>query len=414
MIKFKLSVMMFIESFILGAWFVPIYQFLSKNGFTPTEITWSYACQAIAAIISPFFIGAIADRYFSAQKLLAFLMLVGGALLFLAAEQTEFIPFFSIFLIYSFTYTPTIALCNTLVFSNVKNVEKDYPPIRVLGTIGWICSGVVLGFIPSWLGFGDISATKIPLQASAIASILFAIFALTLPDTPPKAQNKAVSIKEAFGFNALVLFKDKNFNIVFLSSFIFSIAVAFYYTFANGFLTEVGMPNATGFMSLGQASEIFFMLALPFFIKKLGIKYVLLAGLITGSMRYFFFAFGDTSSVFNYALLFAGILIHGICYDLFFVTLFIYVDKKAPITVRTSAQGLVILCCQGVGSLVGYNLGGNIMEKLFAYSEPINNLTFNWSNMWLVGAFIILTTFFIFVFNFKEGKDIKEVDIKNI
>lgn len=402
-VRQKLSTMMFMESFIFGAWFVPLWQFLSSNGFTPSEIAWSYACTAIASLISPLFIGAIADRFFSAQKVLSILMFAGAALMFMAAQQTEFTGFFIFLMLYAMTYMPTIALANSITFSNVSNVEQDFPRIRVLGTIGWIFSGIVCGFVPTWLGFGDISSSNVPLLVSALGSLCLGAFSLMLPNTPPSKKSSA-SLKELFGLDSLVLLKDRSFLVFFFVSFMFSVPISFYYTFANGYLTEVGLDNATGWMSLGQFSEIFFMLSLPFFIKRFGIRKVLLAGLFTAALRYGLFAFANAEIWYMTSMLFAGILLHGISYDLFFVTGFIYVDKKADNKIRTAAQGLLVLACNGIGQLLGYNIGGALMEKIFTYAEPVNGLTFNWSGMWIFGAIFIAIIFVIFFLFFQEDK----------
>lgn len=405
----KLSFMMFIEWFIWGAWFVPLWQFLNTNGFTPTEIAWSYACTAIAAIISPILVGSITDRFFSAQKVLSVMLLSGAVLMYFAAQQTEFSSFFPLLLLYSLTYMPTIALTNSIAFSHVDDVERDFPRIRVLGTIGWIASGIACGFLPGWLGYSDISATNIPLIVTAVSSAILGVFALTLPNTPPKSTGK-LSLKVMLGLDALVLLKDKNFLVFFICSFMFSMPLAFYYIFANGYLTEVGMSNATGWMTLGQFSEIFFMLALPFFTKRYGIKKVLMLGLFTAAVRYGFFVYGSADQWYLYSLLFTGILLHGVSYDFYFVTAYIYVDKKAPKHMRTAAQGLITLCCQGLGSLLGYRLGGVMMEEMFAYPEPLNGLTFNWSGMWGFGAIMIAVIFILFMFFFRESSgEISEI-----
>ncbi|EPQ5227985.1 nucleoside permease [Providencia stuartii] len=407
----KLSFMMFIEWFIWGAWFVPLWLFLNKSGFTPSQIAWSYACTAIAAIISPILVGSITDRFFAAQKVLAVLMFAGAVFMFFAAQQTEFSSFFPLLLAYALTYMPTIALTNSIAFSNVEDVERDYPRIRVMGTIGWIASGIACGFLPSMMGFGDISATNIPLLVTAASSALLGFFTYFLPDTPPKGTGK-MSIKVMLGLDAIVLLRDRNFLVFFVCSFLFAMPLAFYYIFANGYLTEVGMKNATGWMTLGQFSEIFFMLALPFFTKRFGIKKVLLLGLITAAIRYAFFIYGDADHLFTYGLLFLGILLHGVSYDFYYVTAYIYVDKKTPVHMRTAAQGLITLCCQGFGSLLGYSLGGQMMENLFSYGEPVNGQTFNWAGMWGFGAAMIVVITIVFMLMFKESsRDIQEIDI---
>ena len=410
-LKIKLSSMMFMEWFIWGAWFVPLWPFLNTNGFTPSEIAWAYACTAMAAIVSPIIVGTLTDRFFAAQKVLAVMMLAGTVLMVLAAQQTTFATFFPLLMLYCLTYMPTIALTNSIVFSNVEDVERDYPVIRVMGTIGWIASGIVCGFLPSWLGFGDISATNIPLLVTAAGSALLGIYALCLPNTPPTHRGK-VSLKSMLGLEAVALLKDRTFLTFFIASFMFSMPLAFYYIFANGFLTETGMSNATGWMTLGQFSEIFFMLALPFFTKRFGIKNVLLLGLTTAIIRYVFFVFGGSEDAFGYALLLAGILLHGVSYDFYFVTAYIYVDKKAPAHMRTAAQGLITLGCLGVGSLLGYSLGGYLMEKMFAYAEPVNGMTFNWSGIWWFGAAMIaIITLFFAVFFRESSKKIQPIEV---
>lgn len=407
--KINLSLMMFLEWFIWGAWFVPLWVFLNTSGFTPTQISWSYACTAISAILSPILVGSLTDRYFAAQKVLALLMFAGAGLMYLAAQQTEFAYFFPLLLAYSLTYMPTIALTNSIAFSNIDDVERDFPRIRVMGTIGWIASGLVCGFLPQILGFNDISPTNVPLLITAASSLLLGVFALALPHTPPKSTGK-LSLKVMLGLDALVLLKDKNFLVFFVCSFLFAMPLAFYYIFANGYLTEVGMHNATGWMTLGQFSEIFFMLALPFFTKRFGIKKVLLLGLITAAIRYGFFVYGGADHVFTYGLLFLGILLHGVSYDFYYVTAYIYVDKKAPVHMRTAAQGLITLCCQGFGSLLGYRLGGQLMESMFAYKEPVNGLTFNWAGMWGCGALMIVAITVLFILFFRESdKEIKTI-----
>lgn len=346
----KLSFMMFVEWFIWGAWFVPLWLWLSKSGFSAGEIGWSYACTAIAAILSPILVGSITDRFFSAQKVLAVLMFAGALLMYFAAQQTTFAGFFPLLLAYSLTYMPTIALTNSIAFANVPDVERDFPRIRVMGTIGWIASGLACGFLPQILGYADISPTNIPLLITAGSSALLGVFAFFLPDTPPKSTGK-MDIK----------------------------------------------------VMLGQFSEIFFMLALPFFTKRFGIKKVLLLGLVTAAIRYGFFIYGSADEYFTYALLFLGILLHGVSYDFYYVTAYIYVDKKAPVHMRTAAQGLITLCCQGFGSLLGYRLGGVMMEKMFAYQEPVNGLTFNWSGMWTFGAVMIAIIAVLFMIFFRES-----------
>lgn len=398
--EYKLSVMMFLEWFIWGAWFVPLFQLLESYHFSPQQIACCFACTSIGAIISPIFMGTIADRFMAAEKLLSILMLAGGIILFFVVRQTQFTTFFPLLVCYALTYMPTLSLTNSIVFAHVNDGAKSFPRIRVMGTIGWIAAGVACGFVPGWLGFGDISKTTIPLIISAVGSLVLSVFALCLPKTVPD-KNNTVSLAERLGFNALVLLKDRHFFIFFICSFLFSIPLAFYYTYANGFLTAMGMPDATGWMSLGQCTEILFMLLLPVFLKKFGIKKVLMLGLIMAAIRYTVFTFGNTNDVFHYGLLFFAILLHGVSYDFYSVSGFIYVDKHAPQSIRNAAQGLLVFGCQGVGGLCGYQLGGYVVDRLFTQTTAAGAVIYNWSAIWYLGASMIVVIALLMLFFFQ-------------
>lgn len=407
----KLSVMMFVEWFIWGAWFVPLWQYLNKLGFSPSEIAWSYSSTAIAAILSPVLVGVIADRYFAAQKVLGWLHLVGGALMLLLAWQTQFSTFFPLLVVYALTYMPTVALTNSIAFANIRDTEKDFPRIRVLGTLGWIASGLVVGFmLPPLLGMDNVSDTNMPLIVTALASVLLGLYSFMLPNTPPKVGQRT-DIKDLLGLNALGLLRDRSFAIFALCSFLFCMPLAFYYQFANGYLTQVGLENATGWMTLGQVSEIFAMLALPFLLKRYGIKKVLLLGFVTAGIRYVLFIYGGTADLLMYSMLFIGILLHGVSYDFYFVTGYIYVDKKAPAHMRTAAQGLITLICQGFGSFIGNWLGGRAMTA-FQLPEAHNGMTFDWFTVWGVGAAMVFAVMLLFILFFREkNREITQVAI---
>jgi len=407
----KLSVMMFIEWFIWGAWFVPLWQYLNKLGFSPSEIAWSYSSTAIAAILSPVLVGVIADRYFAAQKVLAWLLLGGGVLMCFIAVQTQFSSFFPLLVVYAITYMPTVALTNSIAFANIGDPEKEFPRIRVLGTLGWIASGLFIGFVlPPMLGMGNISDTNLPLWLTAAASFALGLYSFWLPNTPAKGSGP-VDIKALFGLNALGMLKDRSFAIFALCSFLFCMPLAFYYQFANGYLTQVGLNEATGWMTLGQVSEIFALLALPLLLKRFGIKKVLMLGFVTAAIRYIFFIYGGTEDVWGYSMLFLGILLHGVSYDFYFVTGYIYVDKKAPAHMRTAAQGLITLICQGLGSFIGNWLGGRAMTT-FALATPRNGMTFDWFAVWGVGAAMVVAVMLLFLLFFRErSKTIEPVEL---
>lgn len=393
--------MMFVEWFVWGLWFVPLWQYLNSLGFTASQIAWSYNTAAIAAVVSPVFIGVIADRYFSSQKVLAVLHLVGSGAMLLVAQQESFQAIFSLLLLYSLAYMPTISLTNSIAFRNLNDPSRDFPRVRVLGTIGWIFSGVLVGFVPAMLGFDDISSTNIPLIIAAIASLIMAVFSFSLPDTPPDATVTPMNISTLLGIDAISLMKDRNFRVFILCSFLFTIPLAFYYQLANGYLSQVGLTYATGWMSLGQVSEIFFMLALPFFLRRFGIKKVLLLGFIAAAVRYGFFVYGGTGHFFLTSLLFAGILLHGVSYDFYFVTAYMYVDKVAPIRSRASAQGFFALITLGLGEFTGNWVAGNVSEY-YTLTEPIGALTVDWSGVWMFGMLIIIFVAMLFYFLFQE------------
>lgn len=409
-IKTKLSAMMFLEWFIWGAWFVPLWQYLNNIGFSTTQIAWCYSSTAISAIVSPVFVGVVADRYFSAQKILAGLHIAGAILLLALTQQKEFEYFFPLLLVYALLYMPTVALTNSIAFKNLDDVENGFPRVRVLGTIGWIISGVSVGFIPSLIGMGDISTTSIPFVVAAAASLALGIYSLKLPDTPATATSEPVRLGELVGLDAIKMLKDRAFLIFVVCSFLFSIPLAFYYQFANGYLSQVGMENATGWMSLGQFSEIFFMLSLPLLLKRFSIKKVLLLGLLTAALRYLFFMFGDAGSLGHYALLFGGILLHGASYDFYFVTAYIYADRKAPAHMRAAAQGFLTLVCMGFGSLVGNQIGGRVLEYC-TLAQPVGAETFDWFTVWGIGlAFIVVVTvLFVALFSEKDPKKSKNI-----
>jgi len=361
--RINLSVMMFWEFFIWGAWYVPMFVYLGTLGFDGNDVGDAYSTTALAAIVSPFFVGMIADRFFSAERVLGVMHILGGIVLFGVSRIVEPGLFFWVLLLYALTYMPTLALVNAVAFQQMDDIGKQFPGIRVFGTIGWIVSGLIIGFlevnsggarwnfaepfgipvnfrIPLANGDGDwvaAQATSIPMVIIAVVAVLFGIYCFFLPHTPPKAKGQKVKVRDILGLDALGLMKDRSFAVFVISSFLICIPLAAYYLAANGFLDESGMSNSTAKMTLGQMSEFFFMLVMPFFFARLGVKKMLLFGMLAWVGRYVLFVFGNGESlVFMYYI---GILLHGICYDFFFVTGQIYVDNEAPKDIRANAQG---------------------------------------------------------------------------
>lgn len=365
----RLSLMMFLQFFVWGAFFVTLGSYLltvfqNESGIN-TIIGQAFATHNWAALLAPLFVGLLADRVVNAEKLNAICQMGGGVLLWYAASIDDPGVFIWTMFAYFMLYMPTLALVNTIAFSNIDDPDKQFPAIRVWGTVGWIVSGfivaqTVLGFVDIPLlqiltGTDNAQATNIPLKMAAILSVIYGFYSLTLPATPPKANGEPFSISKALGMDALMLMKERNFFIFALSSFLISIPLAFYYARTNDFVAAMAFGNqSASFMAIGQMSEVLFMLLVPFFIVRFGVKWMLVVAMAAWALRYLVFASFPESA----ALLIFGIALHGICYDFFFVTGQLYVDRKAPVAIRASAQGLFALLTYGAGMLAGnYILG---------------------------------------------------------
>jgi len=354
----------------------------------------------IAAIISPFFVGMIADRYFASQKLMGLLHLIGGGLMFWSAGLTAFGPLLFGLLLYNLTYMPTLALVNAISFRQMDTPEQQFPKVRVWGTIGWIVAGLVISFILT-KSYGDgVERTAVPLKMAAIASIILGLYSFTLPSTPPQNAGKKISAGEVLGLKALRLMKQKSFFIFVLCSLLISIPLAFYYSFTNLYLNDLGMQGVAAKQSLGQMSEVGFMILMPVFFARLGVKKMLLVGMLAWVVRYAFFATGNLGAL--QWMLYAGILLHGVCYDFFFVTGQIYVDKKASRDVRASAQGFITLVTYGVGLGLGTVIAGYLVEaftKTMA-GKPI----YDWKAIWWIPAVFAAAVALFFALTFKDRK----------
>lgn len=393
--RIQLGLMMFLEFFIWGAWFVTMGTYLMKNmSATGVEVGTAYLSQALGAVIAPFIIGLIADRYFAAQKILGVLHLLGGALLWYSSTINDLGAFIPLIIAYMVIYMPTIALANSVAFKQMTNIEKQFPLIRSLGTIGWIIAGLVIG----WLAWEAKDTLDMTFKLAAGASFVLGVFSFFLPNTPPpKAGATGISMGDILGLDALGLLKDRNYLIFFVASVLICIPLAFYYSSANPFLNELNIEAAAAKMSLGQMAEVVFMLLMPLAFARLGVRKMLLIGMAAWVLRYLLFANGNAEG--GMWMLYLGILLHGICYDFFFVTGQIYTENKAGERFKSAAQGLITLGTYGVGMLIGFLFAGMVIDK-YLVSEGAHN----WENIWLVPAAIAGVVLLLFGLTFRERK----------
>lgn len=399
-VRFRLSLMMFLEFFVWGSWYVTMGTFLGANlKAQDQDISLAFSTQSFGAILAPFIVGLIADRYFQAQKILGFIHLMGALLMYLLYSSDNFAGFFPLLLIYMILFMPTLALVNSISFNQMKNPEKEFSVIRVWGTIGWVTAGFLISALAwdsqSGLAEGLLKNTWI---MASIVSLGLGIYSFTLPSTPPMAKTSGeFKFSEVLGLDALALLKHKNYAIFFLSSILICIPLAFYYQNASPFLTEIGVENSTGKMAFGQVSEILFMLALPVFFSRFGLKNTLIVAMLAWAIRYVLFAFGDADS--GVWMLLVGIALHGVCYDFFFVSGQIYTDAHAGEKFKSSAQGLITLATYGVGMLIGFWAAGQISD----YYQDATGIHF-WKSIWMIPAGISILVLLFFISFFKKEK----------
>ncbi len=391
--RIQLSALMFLEFFIWGSWYVTMGTYLDKILHADgVQVGAAYSAMAIATIISPFFVGMIADRYFAAQKLLGVLHLAGAVLLYYLTTIDNPTSFYWVLLLYSLMYAPTLALANSVAFRQMSDPGKEFASIRVLGTIGWIATGWLIDKV-FHISTDELAFT---FKMAAGASVLLGLLSFFLPDTPPKSKGITATFSQILGSDAFILFKDRSFITFFIASILICIPLSFYYSFTNLFLTESGMKNVTSNMTFGQFSEALFILLIPFFFRRLGVKWMIALGMIAWALRFICFGYGDSGS--GLWLFYAGIILHGVCFDFFFVTGQIYTDSKAGVKIQSQAQGMITMATYGIGMWIGTLLSGYVKDHY-----TINNVV-QWRDIWMVPAAIAAAVLVLFVLFFKDNR----------
>ena len=388
-IRLRLSAMMFLQYAIWGAWWVTLGTYLNAKGFDGI-IGQVYATQGYAAILSPLVFGVIADRHMAAQKLVSILHCVGSVLLMFLSfiEESGTLLWLTAFA-YMMCFMPTLSLTNVIAMRHLSNSAKQFPAVRVLGTIGWIAAGLVVGALAA-------EATSVPIQMAAALSAILALFATTLPNTAPQANERPRNIAAMLGFDVMSQVRDRSFWTFIFASLVICIPLAFYYAYTNLFLTEIGIERAAAVQTLGQVSEIAFMLALPLCLARFGIKWVLLTGMLAWAARYALFAAGAGDNPVVWAIL-IGIVLHGICYDFFFVAGQIHIDKSLPGEARATGQAFLSFVTLGVGTVIG-----NTLANAVYVSNTASNGSHDWAAIWAAPAVLAVFAATIFAFSFHQ------------
>jgi len=392
---FQLSGMMFLEFFVWGAWYVTVGNYMTRIGMSDL-VYWAYAVGPIGAIISPFFLGMVADRFFSTEKVLGALHLVGGAAIFLAplaAESNAAGWFILLLLVHMLCYMPTVGLANALAFHHITDQEKHFPVIRVFGTIGWIIAGVLVSAV---LGADE---TGLPLRIAGIAGLAMGLYAFTLPHTPPAAKEK-VTVRQVLGLDALARLKSPSFLVFIISSFLICIPLSTYYAYAPVYVNFNGILNPAFKMSFGQMSEALFIVLMPLFFRFLGIKWMLVTGMLAWVLRYVLFALAAPAGIFW--MIMGGIILHGICYDFFFVAGQIYVDKVSTREIRGQAQGFLVLMTYGAGMFIGAQISGWLHNSIVTSSGPA--AAAQWQTFWTIPAVLAAVIMIVFGIFFRNGR----------
>lgn len=403
-LKIKLAVFMFLQYFIWGSWYVSMGTYLSKAlQFEGGQIGLAYGAFAIGAMIAPFLVGLLADRYFASERLLAFLGITGGLLLFALPMMTTFSSFYPMLILYCCTYVPTLALGNSLSLRHLDNQKRDFPLIKTLSSIGWIAAGITLSVVFK----GEQSAVQ--FYVAGATSIIFGLFSLTLPHTPPMKTGKDVSMGDILGLDALALLKKPSFAIFILCMFLICIPLYFYFVNMNQYVTELGWEFSAAKLSLAQVSDVVFLILLPIMLSKLGYKKTIFIGILAWASRYFLLAGSVDSATMQTMMIFSAILLHGVCYDFLFIAGQLYVDEEANERMRGAAQGLIAFILWGIGAFVGTNLAG-VSQEANTLTQPVGIIAHDWTSIWIYPAWGSVAVLVVFMIFFREPK--KEVKLE--
>ena len=398
-VRAKLSTMMFLQFFIWGAWYTTIAVYMTHHGME-TLTHWPYTVNPIAAIVAPFFLGLVADRYFATEKVLGVLHLLGGLVMFTVPWATGApVVFILLLLFYNLCYMPTLGLANSLAFHHIESQEKQFPLIRVFGTAGWIVAGLLISYVLGPLLGVVAERTALPVYSAATASVLLGIFSFTLPHTPPPGAGQRVSLRSIIGLDALAQLGDAPFYVFIAASFLLCIPLAAYYNFTQTFLDNAGVTKVAATQTLGQMSEVGFMLLMPLMFARLGVKRMLMVGMAAWVVRYALFAVAAPSAIFSLILI--GILLHGVCYDFFFVTGQIYVDKRSTPAIRGQAQGFLVLVTYGLGMFIGAQLAGNVYNRILGGATSLTLA--QWPRFWVLPAAFAAVVLLLFAALFRPG-----------
>ena len=402
-VKTRLGAMMFLQYIIWGSWYVTLNTYLTSTlHFSGTEAGAAFGTVSIACLVSPFFVGLVADRFFSTERVMAALYALGAVFMILLSRATTFPGVYTLLLAFCLCYFPTVALSNSIAMQQVKNPGRDFPPIRVMGTLGWIAVNLVIGFM-------RVEADITPFLIAAGACVVMCVYSLAaLPHTPPPARGQEVTIRRILGLDALAMLKDRSYFVFVIASILACIPLTFYYSFTNPYLNDVGVVNAAGKMTLGQMSEVAMMLAMPIAFRILNVRGILLLGLSAWAVRYVLLAFGNPGA--GMWMFYIAILLHGVCYDFFFVAGQLYTDQAAPAHLRSTAQGFITFVTYGIGMLIGSLLSGGILD--YFSTTTATGVVRNWQSFWLSSAamsFVItLMVLFFFRSQARVGTEAKQ------